>query len=103
MVADWLSCDAVIASHPTVKHCSNHDEDLKIPTKRGNFRECGTTISRFTCLVEGGGYQHGCPVMGILMRVHSYGDPRMTVPIGVCSFGDTLVRASIFGAITGGE
>jgi len=41
--------------------------------------------------------------MGILMRVRPYGDPRMTVPIRVRSFGDTLVRASIFGAITGGE
>ena len=31
------------------------------------------------------------------MRVHSYGDLRMTVPIGVRSFGDPLVRALIFG------
>ena len=68
MVADWLSCDAVIASHPTVKHCSNHDEDLKIPTKRGNFRECGTTISRFTCLVEGG------ERLGVPTWVSRYGD-----------------------------
>ena len=59
MVADWLSCDAVIASHPTVKHCSNHDEDLKIPTKRGNFRGYGTVISGFSCLVEGGGVTGG--------------------------------------------
>ena len=35
------------------------------------------------------------------MRVHSYGDPGMTVPIRVRSFGDPLVRALIFGAITG--
>ena len=33
------------------------------------------------------------------MRVHPYGDPRMTVPMGVCSFRGTLVRALIFGCL----
>ena len=36
------------------------------------------------------------------MRVHSYGDLRMTVPIGVRSFGDPLVRALIFGCLKRG-
>ena len=36
------------------------------------------------------------------MRVHPYGDLRMTVPIGVCSFGDPLVRALIFGCLKRG-